>query len=599
MPLKRLSLLATSLLLVACQPETDSQAQTQPETPPEREITWSDEVTQPASLIRHLPDDTVAYIRVPSVMALFAAPKDNGMGQLLESEANETALKQLFSGARTELEGMGAAASIANLVLERLRSPLEVAVSIPEGASFTAARVQATARLDFDSREAFQERIAQWVATQPNASLNRPLTADEPGMLAIGPIPAYYQYNPDNRRLTLVAGFSASADALSQIGQTANETHPALTRQASMEASGYGLYTWVSAAKLLPMAQPFMGQSQLAQLKQIGLDRTDEVALSLGTAQGRGRLSVYADGTGGPIWDLALPAAAPTRVTTHGRPDVLGVFSMPDYEWFETVAQLTGTDLATWDAELAEHDMTVQSIVDAFSGRVTTVYDELGTYSILEATKPNPLVDLVAKLSASDLLTVTEHDYNGTTLMRWRVPTEQWVPQQEPEFALWMRGQSIQTWVMREGDNWVFAGVPQVLMARVDLGSEFEVQPWLAATGDDGRSMMVLSHSDDVVRKNYHYYLMGMQMLSDAVNAEVNMMAFPPAHQRAWPETATVSAAVDYQDQAIQFEFGYENHPIELVQASPMAGVAMVGILSAIAIPAYQDYVERAEALSN
>jgi len=597
MSLKRLSLLATSLFLVACQPDTESQAQ--PEAPAEREITWSDEVTQPASLIRHLPDDTVAYIRIPSLAALYSAPKDNGMGQLLESDANEQALTQLFSGMRTELEGMGAPGAIANLLLERLRSPLEVAVSIPEGMSFTAALVQATARLDFDSQEAFQEQIAQWVASQPAVRMNRPLTADTPGMLALGPLPAYYQYNPDNRRLALVAGFSASADSLAQIGQTANDTHPALTRQASMEASGYGLYTWVSAAKLLPMAQPFMGQSQLAQLKQVGLNGTDEVALSLGTAHGRGRLSVYADGTGGPIWDLALPATEPTRVTTHGRPDVLGVFSMPNYEWVETVAQLAGTDLTTWDAELAEYDMTVQSIVDAFSGRLTTVYDELGTYSILEATKPNPLADLVAKLSASELLTVTEHDYNRTTLMRWRVPTEQWMPQQESEFAMFSRGQSIQTWVMREGDNWVFAGVPQVLMARVDLGGDFEVQPWLAATGDAGRSMMVLSHSEDVVRKNYHYYLMGMQMLSDTVNADVNMMAFPPAHQRAWPETSTVSAAVDYQDQSIRIEFGYENHPVELIQASPMAGVAMVGILSAVAIPAYQDYVERAEALSN
>jgi len=192
MPLKRLSLLAASLFLVACQPETNSQAQTYPETPPEREITWSDEVTQPASLIHHLPDDTVAYIRVPSVMALLAAPKDNGMGQLLESEANETALKQLFSGTRTELEGIGAQASVANLALARLRSPLEVAVSIPEGASFTAALVQATARLDFDSREAFQEQVAQWVATQPNARMNRPLTADarfrsNAGLLPIRP----------------------------------------------------------------------------------------------------------------------------------------------------------------------------------------------------------------------------------------------------------------------------------------------------------------------------------------------------------------------------------------------------------------------------
>ncbi|MFC4258110.1 hypothetical protein ACFOZ5_03580 [Marinobacter lacisalsi] len=596
MPLKRLSLLATSLLLVACQPETGSQAQTEPETPPEREITWSDEVTQPATLIHHLPEDTVAYIRVPSVTALFAAPKNNGMGQFLESEANETALKQLFSGSRTELEGMGAAASIANLALERLRSPLEVAVSIPEGASFTAARVQATARLDFDSREALQERIAQWVATQPNVSLKRPLTENQSGMLSFGPMPAYYQYNPDNRRLALVAGFSATTDALSQIGQTANETHPALTRQAGMEASGYGLYTWVSAARLLPMARPFMNPNQWAELEQSGLDRTDEVALSLGTAQGRGRLSVYADGTGGPIWDLALPAAAPTAVTTHGRPDILSVISMPDYAWVETVVQLSGEDLSTWDAELADHDMTVRAIVEAVSGRLTTVYDELGTYSILEATKPDQLANLAAKLSASELLTVTEHDYNGTKLMRWRVPAEQWVPQQDPEVALWTRGQSIQTWVMREGDNWVFAGVPQVLMARADLGSDFDLQPWLAATGDAGHSMMVLSHSEDVVRKNYHYYLLGMQMLSDAVNADVNMMAFPPAHERAWPETSTVSAAVDYKDQAIRLELGYENHPIELVQASPMAGIAMVGILSAVAIPAYQDYVERAEA---
>lgn len=566
-----------------------------------RSAAWSDSTTQPASLIEHLPEDTLLYARIPSVMAFIGAPKPNAMGALLNSDANEAALKQIFAGTRAELSALGQEGELVNLFLERLRSPLEIAVRLPKGAGMTASEIYVSARLDFDSLDSFQQQLTELTKFGPGLRLHSLASEDTPGFMSLGMLPTYYQFNADNQRFTMVAGFSASSDMLAKIDtktSLTNRNHPALKRQADMEDSGYGLYIWANAQVALPQITPFIPQHQLADIRDSGLLSVEEIAFAIGTAQGKGQISAYASGTEGAFWDMALPPAEASRLTTLGQPEVLFSMALPGTEWMNRVLALADEDTATLDAELRPYGMSVGSILEGINGRISGIRDAAGRYSALEPKDPAAFAKLIDQLAKNQLMTVTESVYQGKTIEHWHIPMADFMPMEQiPGGDILARSQNTHIWATRTDDMWLLAPIPQVLMARIDLDPSFNVSSWLAEQREPEtkRSLVLMGTFENRVQTNYHFYLEFLQALGEAMNSPVDLMDFPPAYAQAVPDTSTASLSLTYQDNAVRVALGYENHPLDSLGGG-MAALATLGIISAVAIPQYQEYIEQVEA---
>lgn len=161
---------------------------------------------------------------------------------------------------------------------------------------------------------------------------------------------------------------------------------------------------------------------------------------------------------------------------------------------------------------------------------------------------------------------------------------------------MWSRSQNGNAWALKQGERWFIASVPQILMARIDREADFDVEPWLESEGQSsaGRSMVLLGTFENLVQTNYHYYLQGMQLVGEVLDTDIDLMSFPPVYAAAIPNLSTIGLSATYQDQSMRLIYSYENHPLDALGGS-MAKLSVVGILSAVAIPAYQDYVQQAE----
>jgi hypothetical protein len=118
---------------------------------------------------------------------------------------------------------------------------------------------------------------------------------------------------------------------------------------------------------------------------------------------------------------------------------------------------------------------------------------------------------------------------------------------------------------------------------RVDFSSAV-----LAATGS----------ARNLPQAMYNGYIGLMQGLADMVDVDYDIWSMPTASQLGLPDRGALGASVSLGEPYVAFELSYESHPAELLfGGGGMAAMAVAGIAAAIALPAFQDYTERAQAV--
>ena len=96
-------------------------------------------------------------------------------------------------------------------------------------------------------------------------------------------------------------------------------------------------------------------------------------------------------------------------------------------------------------------------------------------------------------------------------------------------------------------------------------------------------------------RTIYHYLLQSAQTLSDVSSANIDLMMLPSAGQLKLPSDGALGWRLELGADRIAMQMSYDGSPLDAFGSHGMAAVAVVGVLAAVAIPAYQDYTVRAQ----
>jgi hypothetical protein len=257
--------------------------------------------------------------------------------------------------------------------------------------------------------------------------------------------------------------------------------------------------------------------------------------------------------------------------------------------------ETTGIGLAGW--------------VNAVAGRWTLIGDDSGTYMVHEPVAPEAWSALIDGLGERFEVRQTETTHAGQRLRHLIIPGVS-VPDMLPEAQdmqqqvarfIMERVMAIGThvhWMEDEQGHRVLAAVPQILRDRLALAGETRVGDWLTGAGVNQPTAAVFGAIEvaDAPMRNYYSYLTLLQALGDVLETEVDMNAFPSAHELGLADHGSVGMEIQYSDGTLGLALVFENHPGDVIYsgAGGLTGIAVVGILAAVAVPAYQDYAQRA-----
>jgi Tfp pilus assembly major pilin PilA len=576
---------------------------------------WKGELPiAPAFLRKQLPPDVVLYARMPNLLGLLAMPKNNQLDKALRSEANITSIRSIQQGLAQNVLALPTLSDPRlRFLADAVRSPIEVAgFGLPNPAVLIGATLATRSKADFN------QLFADLGRAGPSVSLAAPL--DDQGMAQVVglPITLFVKFDPGNGRLLLLAAprlTRAAFEAVLQSLPANREDHPMYALEQKIDASGQGLFVWADAARIVPMTKMIV--PNFAQtLGKMGLGGLRAVAFGFGTANGKGRLSLVLDAGDDPQARPFPVVANNIRATAVGDPDAAVLVSIPGQaEVSRLESMLLGalpprarTGLEQARGKLKDLiGVDVEEIFSAIGPDVVFLFDHAGDYTAVHLRNPALFDDLVRRIAARTGSGPDERKIGGTTFHHWRLPSV-FSPAASPAATRPGPGQDILTvlgrmhnhvyWI-RDGEYLYVAKTPQPLMDRVHAGARTRVADWLATKQRVDMSTSLFAATGSVrkmPRRTYEMYVGILQDLADVTDAKFDVYSMPSADQLALPDKGAVGFSINSGEPYLSFELTYENHPGELLFGGGGIGmVATVGILAAIAIPAYQDYTIRAQ----
>lgn len=576
----------------------------------QRVAQWQDELPVRQPWLRdHLPDDALMYLRVPHPFGILATPKGSVLDPALRSEANVQNVKRIRQGIVDNV--LMHVPMFADLRLraveEYLRSPVEIGVFIaPAPAVLLAANIAAS------SNREFEDIVEALGFEMPGFGLAGPLDEDGFGLIETGNVPLHVQFDAGSGRLLVQAGPAVTQETFAATTAllVRDTPHRMRAMEARIDASGQGLFFWIDAEQAVPAMKMFMQPEQFERLEAFGLDKVSAAAAGFGVANGKGRLAVLADlpehGERGFVPRISNRLNA--RVV--GRPDAVMLLSVPGPEELARMEALaleradneTRTTWADFKAGFADlAGMQIEEALGAIGPDIAFIFDEAGDYAALRLRDPEQWERLVANLSAAAGSKPDSRRIGGNTIYHISTPNELGLLDEvETEEMGWgavlMRRQRDHVYWMRDRDYLYMASTPQVLIDRAALRARTDLGEWLSDTQriDAGAAAIAMTGTTRKLPKRmYSLYIEVLQVLADIAEVEIDVWSMPTPRQLRLPDEGSFGFTLSLGEPTLGMELTFENNPAEILSGA--GGAATVGILAAIAIPAYQDYTVRAK----
>ncbi len=573
---------------------------------------WSGELPVRTSWLRsHLPEDALVYLRLPHPLGFLAAPKGNAMDSALRSTANVEGIQRIQSGlVDNVLEYVpGFEDTHVRDFARRLRSPVEFAVMLAPAPS-----VIVSMNLDIESYHDFETMISEVTVAESQLALLEPLDADGFGQILGLPVPAAVHFDVGSGQLLMQSGPAVAAEqfAIMVESMAAAKDHKMHAMERQVDTSGYGYFSWVDAESAIPAAQMFMDAEQMAALEESGLDKVRAVGMGWGAANSKGRLSIILDMPRDGDRQFLPYISNNLSASSVGNPDAVIVLSIPtaeEYSRIETAALEAASEESRngWlDGKTAVEEATgirIENVLNAIGPELIVIFDEAGDYMAIRLRDEALFDEFVQQVSAFSGSAPEERRYKRRTFYHWSISSEiESLNEEEAEalgplaFILARQREHIHWY--REGDFLYMASVPQPLIDRVDAGANTDIASWL----DDHQKMDMTSSflaatgtSQKLPRRIYHIYIELLQAAADIAEVEFDVWTMPTANQVSLPDEGALGFSINLGDPYLSMEFMFENNPLESIFSGDMTSAAALGIMAAIAIPAYQDYTIRAK----
>ena len=568
-------------------------------------------IASPAWLRERLPEHTVGYLRIPSPWSLAAAPNGRALDTALASEAHTRLIAELRAGIAKDplLQQAGAAPALA-LLLDDLAGPVELAIVDGSDIANPASNVFVSAPLKLADVAALNARLAEL----KSPALAITLDAEGKGKLSGN---GFIRFDVTTKRLHALFGMAASAPALDLLIQQTAQTRPHAmhTTEKDVDASGQGLFYWMSLKGVTGMASAQIAAAKPGTALRDFLDRGQSIAAGWGTVGHRGRLQVQLTAPGARLLSYFAPRNFTAAIKTAGRPEWALTMALPSAAQIAQIEASLDADFGPGTREAytkarekmkAEAGVDPMELVSALGGNLIAFEDEAGIYTALQVADRAALYakldEFVAKLKWShETITV-----GGTTLHHLYVPGLTSLAKETADdtsgAAAWLkiysRIGSHAYWTEEDG-YLIFADVPQALADRAAAKLDTELGQWLRdnqSYDPNGTLFGITGKTRHAQRKVYYAYLAGLQHAADALGQKIDLASMPHAASLGLPVEGATGLALDATNDRIGLSLTYEQNPAEvLFGTGGLAAVATAGVLAAIAIPAYEDYVARSQ----
>lgn len=577
-------------------------------------------ISAPSVLRENLPENTLAYVRIPSFWGLFFEGKGSFMHKLLASKPKAQVLQQLRDDLRARLPDWLDAdlAALLAIELQHQLSPLEIAVLAPPTAGAvdpgliltfkTAARDISQAQRLLDTLIALAGKERETETGAPPLSWQSRLDAEGEGVLAAPGFNVQVLYRAGQQRLYLLARAGSQGMKLARlINQSKADANTKMHRfEQAIDASGQGFFAWVDLARLLQAAGPMLAPQQQGMLQMFGLAEARQLAFGSGVSGGKGRTALILDMPKTGVRHFLPAINSGLDIATVGQPGMVMVFGIPgsqDWVRFEQMLALTGPENVRSAEEFKEavqqaSGFSVSEWLDTFGPEFVYISDTAGQYSALHLRSPENFSRLLHNLQTRHGFVYEERVVGDTRYYHLASPPV--ADDQRGALEVFDRLYGIDPmhlyWKV-ENDYLVLANIPQVLIDREYYSDRIPLAGWLENSQKlDARDAVfaISAQAKGIPQVYYSAHLRLVQLLGDLIGRPVDLFAFPTALEAGVPGSGRYSFKLASGENSVALELVYESSPLELLfGGGGFTGLAIIGVAAAIAIPAYQDYLLR------
>ncbi|MBL4774127.1 MAG: pilin [Alcanivoracaceae bacterium] len=567
-----------------------------------------------------LPAGTLAYVRIPTIWELLFEAKADVLHSLQKLDEHKSLINQFKGGiVETYSEFMPDEVHLPFKTLVRnMTTPLEMAVINASDGSMIPNSLFATTLKDTSIQDL--TTIISTLIKQSDSQIKMiaPFNSQGQAQLMVVMVPVYISFDDDTGQLALFSGLTANTKELGMLlaqTQHAPELDDIFNYENSVDQTGKNIELWLNIKGIYQQNKGFIPENIKPMVAQMGLDKMEY--LWAGTASANGKSEV--------VLRLAMPEVgfrqfmprvdSRSNIRTAGLPRSVWQIALPTVEQikqgFELALSFSGDKTKT-KAEVNEVinkinnflGVTLDEIYDVYDQKLLIVTDDSGTWLATKILDVSSHELILEKLGKAFKTKASRKKLAGVAINQSIFSTaafEKEILRESKDNKVMEKLFSLKqySYYQIENDYLLQAFTPQVLADRSNSHNKIELQDWLNRQQGVNWDNAIFAYSKEVKdapRDIYYTYLSILTLLGEVAKVEIDLFSLPTAQQLKLPEKGRLGFSLDSAKDSFTLKLSYEYSLLESMSSSgSFMSIAVVGILAAIAIPAYRDYMVRAQ----